>query len=99
MPQQEDFGLVALEAIAHQCPVIAYQQSGVSEIISDGKTGILYQQQTVQGLLEGIARFHTLSYNRDQMIQNSANTIRMMSKEMFQKQWKKIVAYQLHHKV
>lgn len=59
----EDFGLVAAEAQAAGVPVICYKQSGMAEIIEDGKTGILFEQQSVEGIEAAIERFSEMRYN------------------------------------
>lgn len=59
----EDFGLVAAEAQAVGIPVIAYRESGVSEIVQDGKTGILFHEQTVQSLMKAIQLFDTMNFS------------------------------------
>jgi len=53
-PQEEDFGLVALEAQAHGTPVITYRHSGIAETIIEGKTGLVMKQQTVGALINAI---------------------------------------------
>ena len=43
MPSQlESFGLAALEAMACKVPAIATRVGGVSELIEDGVTGLLF---------------------------------------------------------
>lgn len=62
-PQEEDYGYVALEALFFGCPVISYKQSGIAEMVSDGKNGILYAPQTVDGLGAALERFTQVTYN------------------------------------
>lgn len=50
----EDFGLVAAEAQSCGRPVIAYRESGMSEIVSDRKTGVLFRNQTVSSIQSAI---------------------------------------------
>lgn len=38
MPQEEDFGIVALEAMAHGAPVIAYGEGGATETVIHGQS-------------------------------------------------------------
>ncbi len=49
-PQEEDFGIVAVEAMSCGKPVIAYRQGGAGEIIKEGVTGEFFYPQTVAEL-------------------------------------------------
>ena len=53
----EDFGLVPVEAMAAGKPVIALAQGGVLETVVDGKTGILFDEPTVESLAKAIEKF------------------------------------------
>lgn len=48
--EREPFGRVIIEAMAHKIPVIAVDSCGPSEIIQNGKTGILVQPNDIEGL-------------------------------------------------
>ncbi len=52
----EAFGNVAIEALACGVPVISYRRGGPAEIIEDGKTGFLVEPDSVNGLVDAIAR-------------------------------------------
>lgn len=52
----EAFGNVAIESLACGVPVIAYRRGGITEIIEDGKTGFLVTPDSVDGLVDAIAR-------------------------------------------
>lgn len=52
----EAFGNVAIEALACGVPVISYRRGGPAEIIQDGKTGFLVEPDSVNKLVEAIAR-------------------------------------------
>jgi len=56
----EDFGIVGAEAQSVGKPVIAYRQSGIAEIVIDGKTGVLFDKQSPDGLMRAIKKFETL---------------------------------------
>lgn len=56
----EDFGIVAAEAQSVGKPVIAYRESGMAEIVIDGKTGVLYDEQTPEGLTGAIRKFEQM---------------------------------------
>jgi glycosyltransferase involved in cell wall biosynthesis len=59
-PGEEDFGIVPVEAQAAGVPVIAYGVGGASESVLDGRTGVLFGEQSVSGLAEAIERFEQL---------------------------------------
>ena len=61
-PNEEDFGISAVEAIAAGLPVIAYAKGGALDIVQDGETGVLFPEQTVESLAEAIERFEKLSF-------------------------------------
>ena len=56
-PQEEDFGLVPLEAMASGRPVIAFRAGGVLETVHEGETGILFDQQTEIDLSLAVGKF------------------------------------------
>ncbi len=53
-PGEEDAGIVPLEAIASGTPVVAYAKGGALEAVIDGKTGVLFKQQSVDSITEAI---------------------------------------------
>lgn len=61
-PNEEDFGISAVEALAAGTPVIAYAKGGALDIVQDGETGVLFKQQTVESLVAAMKRFETLSF-------------------------------------
>jgi glycosyltransferase involved in cell wall biosynthesis len=63
MPQEEDFGYTALEALIFDCPVITYKDSGAAEIVQEGKTGKFIDTQTVESVRKALERFPSVPYN------------------------------------
>jgi glycosyltransferase involved in cell wall biosynthesis len=61
-PNEEDFGISAVEALAAGTPVIGYAKGGVLDIIQDGESGILFPEQTVESLIAAIQRFDDYSF-------------------------------------
>lgn len=57
MPQEEDAGIVPLEAMASGRPVIAYRGGGATETVIEGKTGIFFDQQTPPSLIAAVKEF------------------------------------------
>lgn len=57
----EAFGNVAIEALACGVPVISYRRGGPAEIIQDGTSGFLVEPDSVNGLVDAIARLDTIN--------------------------------------
>jgi glycosyltransferase involved in cell wall biosynthesis len=68
---EEDFGIVPVEAQAAGLPVIAYEVGGASETVIDGRTGVLFDQQSALGLAAAIERFEGLELD-ERVIRESA---------------------------
>ncbi len=60
-PQEEDFGIVALEAMISGKPVIAYKAGGALETVKENITGLFFKRQTVKSLTKAIEKFEKLS--------------------------------------
>lgn len=63
-PQMEDAGIVPMEAQACGTPVIAFGQGGVTDVIMDGRTGVLTDAQTVESFERAVTKFSSLSFDR-----------------------------------
>lgn len=85
--QEEDFGIATVEAQACGAPVIAFRRGGQSEIVVDGKTGILYKEQTVGSLADAIERSSEVKWELPACRKNSLR----FSKANFVKEIREIV--------
>ncbi|MEW6407844.1 MAG: glycosyltransferase [Patescibacteria group bacterium] len=56
-PQEEDFGITAVEAMASGRPVIAYRRGGALETIKEGITGTFFEDQTPWSLVDIVRDF------------------------------------------
>lgn len=60
--EDEDFGIVPVEAMAFGTPVIAHNSGGPRETCLDGMTGVLFDTLTVDGLQAALKRFTKLTF-------------------------------------
>ena len=89
-PGIEDFGIVPVEANASGCPVIAFREGGAAESILENITGLFFDEQTPQSLVEALDRFeassgafsdrkafseHVKQFSRETFRQNIQNVI------------------------
>ena len=62
-PGYEDFGIAPVEAQAAGRPVIAYAAGGALDTVIDGKTGILFREQTAESLIDAICRLESTDFD------------------------------------
>jgi glycosyltransferase involved in cell wall biosynthesis len=55
--EDEDFGMVPVEAMGHGVPVIGHRSGGPLETVVEGETGILFDDLSVAGLSQAISNF------------------------------------------
>ncbi len=79
----EDFGIAAVEAQAAGRPVIAFAQSGTAEVVRDGKTGILFREQSKQSIVDAVKKLQKMTISPEACIKNAQRfTKRRFLKEM-----------------
>lgn len=83
----EDFGIAAGEAQAAGKPVIAFEHSGTAEIVQDGKTGILFSQQSKQSIIDAVKKLQKTAIRPEDCRENA----RKFRKERFATEMKKTV--------
>lgn len=57
VPSEEDFGLVAAEALSFGTPVMALADGGVREIVTEGKDGEFFRAATPEVIAAAVRRF------------------------------------------
>lgn len=71
-PNEEDFGIVAVEAQAAGTPVIAYRAGGSLDTVIEGVTGEFFDEQTIDCLSNKIKNFNYKLYNHRTLIENAS---------------------------
>jgi len=61
-PQQEDFGIVQVEALAAGCPVIAYAKGGALDVVTEGKTGVFFDAQTPESIKKAVTKLQNTRF-------------------------------------
>ncbi|MFP4460266.1 MAG: glycosyltransferase [Candidatus Zixiibacteriota bacterium] len=56
-PGEEDFGIVPVEAQLSGKPVIGFGKAGILETVEENKTGIHFNEQTVDSIIDAVERF------------------------------------------
>lgn len=77
--EDEDFGMLPVEAMAVGTPVIAYKSGGPKESLVDGKTGIFFQELSVKSIIEAVKRLERAKISKEECIKQA----KKFSKENF----------------
>lgn len=62
-PGEEDFGIVPVEAMASGRPVIAFNRGGATETVIDGQTGLFFEEQSIDAIINAVLRFEAMSFD------------------------------------
>lgn len=57
--EDEDFGMVPVEAMAYGTPVIAHHSGGPKETIKDGQTGLFFKELTTESMKQAVVDFQS----------------------------------------
>lgn len=85
--QDEDFGLVPVEAMARGVPIIAFRSGGVTETVLPGKTGLLFDEYSLESLEEALRQFEKIKWSKTALQKHAAR----FSAQRFDQQFLKIV--------
>ncbi len=85
---EEDFGIVTVEALAAGAPVIGLKKAGTKDIVEDGVSGVLFDQQTVDDVVAAIKRAESITFLPGTLRRKS----RRFDKSLFITKMRKIVS-------
>ena len=86
--EDEDFGIIPVEAMGYGVPVIAHHSGGVKETVLEGKTGTFFEKLTVDDLKKAIKRFEKLKIDPNECREQAEK----FSKARFQRQIREFVS-------
>ncbi len=72
-PGIDDFGIVAVEAMAAGTPVIAYKAGGALDYVVPGKTGAFFNEQSSDSLAEVLKSFDVSKFNHASISRQASN--------------------------
>ncbi len=90
----EDFGITPVEAMAAGKPVIGFAKGGLAETVIDGKTGILFAEQSTAALKRAIETFEQTAFDSTKIAGHANN----FSEEVFINKMKAVVDEALSQK-
>lgn len=89
MPNMDDFGIVAVEAMAAGTPVIAYRAGGALDYVVEGKTGLFFDEPTPESLAKTLRKFDAADFDNQKIRQAAAQ----FSSQAFADKMKKFIAH------
>ena len=87
LAKDEDFGITPVEAMSCGTPVVAFNGGGYKETVVDSKTGILFDNYSVEGLTGAIKKFENTKINSEDCVEQAEK----FSKERFKKEIRNFV--------
>lgn len=85
--QDEDFGIIPVESMMAGTPVISHKSGGPMETIIEGKTGIFFDEFSIESLNNAIKKFEKTKFNHAEIIKHAEK----FNKERFKKEIKEFV--------
>jgi glycosyltransferase involved in cell wall biosynthesis len=84
---EEDFGLTPVEAMASGTPVIAYRAGGATESVVEGETGVFFERQEPEPLMEVLRQFNPSDYDPQRCVERA----RLFDSARFLSEWRQLL--------
>uniref|UniRef100_A0A7C4YHB0 Glycosyltransferase family 4 protein n=1 Tax=candidate division WOR-3 bacterium TaxID=2052148 RepID=A0A7C4YHB0_UNCW3 len=86
-PQIEDFGITPVESQSCGTPVIAFRGGGAIESMIEGKTGLFFDEQTPEAIIDAVKKFKDMKFKKEDLINNA----KKFDKKIFEKKIKDFI--------
>lgn len=86
-PQEEDFGITAIEAMASGRPIIAFKRGGATETVVENITGVFFDKQTPEAIIKAVENFNYQNFNPQKVKERA----QIFSTEIFKNNIKKFI--------
>ncbi len=70
-PQEEDFGIVAIEAMASGKPIIAFKGGDIVEHARENREGVFFNEQTPEAIIDALRKFDPSNFNSHEIRERS----------------------------
>lgn len=86
---EEDFGILPVEAQACGTPVIGFGKGGVRETVINAKTGVYFETQKINAIIEAVDKFERMEFNHEYI----CNHAQQFSKIRFEHEFSEFVEH------
>ncbi len=62
-PQEEDFGIVAIEAMASGRPLVAFRGGDIPEHVEENKSGVFFEKQTTEDIMAAVQKIQSQNFD------------------------------------
>ncbi|EKE18903.1 MAG: hypothetical protein ACD_9C00201G0001 [uncultured bacterium] len=93
-PQEEDFGIVAIEALASGKPLIAFRGGDIPEHMEEGTMGVFFDKQSPEAIVDAMEKFEQSSFDSDYI----RSKVLKFDREIFKEKMKSFIENALSNK-
>jgi len=86
--EDEDFGMIPVEAMAYGTPVIVHHSGGFLETVIEGKTGVFMHELTTSAMIEALHKANRVEWDPRKLYDHA----KTFSKERFKKEILRVIS-------